>query len=39
MAGFIEYEYILLKIGPDDVLSSAGIDDMYPVTFTCELLG
>ena len=38
MDDFIIYESIFLKIGTDDVLISSGIDDMYPVTFTCELL-
>ena len=34
----IEYEYIFFKIGPNDILISAGDYDMYPVVFYCEFL-
>ena len=36
--GLIEYAYILLEIGPGDVLISSSGDNMYPVAFSCDLL-
>ena len=38
VSDFIEYAYILLDIGSDAVLISAGGADMYPVAFSCEFL-
>ena len=38
VSDFIEYVSIFLKIGTDDVLISAGGDDIYPVGFSCEVL-
>ena len=38
VSDLVEYTYIFLKIGPDDVIISAGCDYMYPVAFSCELL-
>ena len=38
MYDLIAYAYILLNIGPDDVLIYVGSDDMYPVALSCELL-
>ena len=34
----IEYEYILLKIGSENVLVSASFDDVNLVEFSCYLL-
>ena len=38
MYDLIEYSSIFLEIGSEDVLISAGGDDMYPVSFSCQLL-
>ena len=38
VSDLIEYEYILLKIGSDDIFVSAGGDDMYHVEFSCEFM-
>ena len=35
MPDLIEYVYIFLNIGPDDILISAGFDDMYRVALFC----
>ena len=38
VSDLIEYAYVLLDISSDDVLISASVVDIYPVTFTCKLL-
>ena len=38
VSDLIEHASIFLEIGSNDVLISAGGDDMYPIGFSCELL-
>ena len=38
MSDLIEYAYIFVEIGSDDVFILVGSDDMYPVAFSCEFM-